>query len=289
MSRKLRNTSQKKSKKDINYKKAFYSLGLIIIMISIIYFIVVLFLYKDSPPSVGEFGDLFGGLNTLFSGLAFAGVIITVYMQMEELKLTRVVMEESLIEQKDSREAFQNQLESMNVANTLETLKYYANIPGVGKNKVLISNQIIKYLTNSILCDKKYKNALEPEFILNHYLTIDKTIFEIKNIGIDTIVSTYEVCLNKEHNSDSIVGVSYKHKFENNLEELTAFKFSNDDILKIDISRILMVKDDNLELKLLVDVAETIYQWKVIFVFIMGLEKLEYQSTDYILQEGVIN
>jgi len=34
----------------------------------------------------GEFGDLFGALNAVFSGFAFSGLIITVIMQMKELK-----------------------------------------------------------------------------------------------------------------------------------------------------------------------------------------------------------
>ena len=35
----------------------------------------------------GTFGDMFGGINTLFSGLAFAGIIFTIFQQHKELKL----------------------------------------------------------------------------------------------------------------------------------------------------------------------------------------------------------
>ena len=37
----------------------------------------------------GQFGDTFGGLNALFSGLAFAAVVVTLLTQREELKLQR--------------------------------------------------------------------------------------------------------------------------------------------------------------------------------------------------------
>ncbi len=37
----------------------------------------------------GQFGDLFGAVNALFSGLAFAGLFYTVYLQREELALMR--------------------------------------------------------------------------------------------------------------------------------------------------------------------------------------------------------
>lgn len=47
---------------------------------------------KLISPTLGEIGDLYGSLNTLFSGLAFAGVIISIVMQSAELKSTRKEM-----------------------------------------------------------------------------------------------------------------------------------------------------------------------------------------------------
>jgi hypothetical protein len=38
----------------------------------------------------GQFGDLFGSINALFSGLAFAGVIVAIMLQREELSLQRL-------------------------------------------------------------------------------------------------------------------------------------------------------------------------------------------------------
>lgn len=37
----------------------------------------------------GQFVDMFGALNALFSGLAFAGIIFTIRQQKEELELQR--------------------------------------------------------------------------------------------------------------------------------------------------------------------------------------------------------
>lgn len=46
-------------------------------------------LYRGLPDSPGTFGDMFGAVNSLFSGLAFAGLIYTILQQREELDLTR--------------------------------------------------------------------------------------------------------------------------------------------------------------------------------------------------------
>lgn len=37
----------------------------------------------------GAFGDMFGAVGSLFSGLAFIGLIVTIYLQLEQLKDTR--------------------------------------------------------------------------------------------------------------------------------------------------------------------------------------------------------
>lgn len=47
---------------------------------------------KVFAPSLGEFGDVYGALNTLFSGLAFSGVIVSIVLQSAELRATRKEM-----------------------------------------------------------------------------------------------------------------------------------------------------------------------------------------------------
>lgn len=53
------------------------------------------FVYALLPdwPSRGQFGDVFGAVNALFSGLAFTGLIYTVFLQREELSLQRKELE----------------------------------------------------------------------------------------------------------------------------------------------------------------------------------------------------
>jgi hypothetical protein len=53
----------------------------------------------------GQFGDMFGGLNTLFAGLAFAGIIFTIFLQMKELALQREELRMTRDELKRTAEA----------------------------------------------------------------------------------------------------------------------------------------------------------------------------------------
>ncbi len=70
-------------------------------------------LFIPSPERQGQFGDMFGVVNALFSGLAFAGLIITLILQRQELALQRDELEqtrEEFVEQNKTmkRQRFEN-------------------------------------------------------------------------------------------------------------------------------------------------------------------------------------
>lgn len=73
-----------------------------------------LFILHDDPNR-GTFGDMFGGVNALFSGLAFVGVIVAIFMQKKELELQRK-------ELGYTREELQGQKEQLKAQN--ETLQH---------------------------------------------------------------------------------------------------------------------------------------------------------------------
>ena len=69
--------------------------------------------YIDSPTDQGTFGDKFGAVNALFSGLAFAGLIVTLLYQKEELKLQREELKETRNELNAQKLEFQEQNKTM--------------------------------------------------------------------------------------------------------------------------------------------------------------------------------
>lgn len=69
----------------------------------------------------GQFGDMFGAINSLFSGLAFAGIIFTILLQRDELKLQRdelSLTREELRGQKEQMAAQNDTLRQQNFENT---------------------------------------------------------------------------------------------------------------------------------------------------------------------------
>ena len=74
------------------------------------------------PDDRGTFGDMFGAVNALFSGLAFAGLIITLIMQHEELGLQREEISQTNDELAAQRKEFEAQTTTMKIQRFENTL-----------------------------------------------------------------------------------------------------------------------------------------------------------------------
>ena len=76
-----------KIKKCKQYQTFFYAVCIILIIFFLFWFGIDHFI--SDLQERGTFGDKFGAVYSLFSGLAFAGLIYTIYLQQEELRLQR--------------------------------------------------------------------------------------------------------------------------------------------------------------------------------------------------------
>ncbi|PBQ34038.1 hypothetical protein CNR22_20395 [Sphingobacteriaceae bacterium] len=98
--------------------------NLIVISISIFFLIIALWLLTlytlsgKTETARGTFGDMFGGVNALFSGLAFGGIIITILLQRKELALQRE-------ELKDTREELKRSADAQDAQNTVLLSQQY--------------------------------------------------------------------------------------------------------------------------------------------------------------------
>lgn len=65
---------------------------------------------SEQLVKLGQFGDLFGGINALFTALAFAGVILTALLQRRELSLQREELEETRAVLADQAKSLRRQI-----------------------------------------------------------------------------------------------------------------------------------------------------------------------------------
>jgi hypothetical protein len=123
-----------------NLKSKIGLLSILIILVVIIWVLSAVFIIYglDNWSDRGTFGDLFGAVNGLFSGLAFAGLIYTIVlqkrdlqMQRDEIRMNRSELKKSAKAQQKSEVALLEQVEQMKITsklNALNTIINYYNL-----------------------------------------------------------------------------------------------------------------------------------------------------------------
>ena len=76
----------KKEKKENEYKYFWLIVLLSILLVTSLWLYNYNYGYGLTFEQRGIFGDMFGAVNAVFSGLAFAGIIISLYLQRIDLK-----------------------------------------------------------------------------------------------------------------------------------------------------------------------------------------------------------
>lgn len=89
----------------------------VVVAICAAYFFVMYFWFPGNMEKRGQFGDMFGFLGALFSGLAFAGLIVTIRQQREDLKNQRDEIELQREDLKAQTEALKLQKEEIRQTN----------------------------------------------------------------------------------------------------------------------------------------------------------------------------
>lgn len=122
------NEKKVKPSDDQKYLMFFILAALLIVLFLTLSGMIINQFVKDR----GTYGDMFGMANALFSGLAFAGILITILMQRKELKLQRLDLELTREELKKSAEAQEN-ISKLNALSAKLTgynnlMEYYQNI-----------------------------------------------------------------------------------------------------------------------------------------------------------------
>lgn len=100
---------------------------------------VLTMIFLDQWSDRGTFGDLFGAINSLFSGLALAGLVYSIYanrqeiqLQREEIELNRKELIKSRKTQEKSEKSLEAQVTQMRIASKLSGINtlitYYSGV-----------------------------------------------------------------------------------------------------------------------------------------------------------------
>ncbi len=128
----------------------------------------------DNWSDRGTFGDLFGGINSLFSGLALAGLLYTIISskddidrQREEIELNRKELIKSRKTQEKSERALEEQVNQMRISIKISGLKTLIDY----HSSILLKKNITQEKRD--LATQKRKELIREIDILINRLTED--------------------------------------------------------------------------------------------------------------------
>lgn len=160
----------------------------------------------------GSFGDSFGVLTALFSGLAFSGMLITILLQRKELSLQRIELGLTREQLKRSADAADEQVDHLNSQKIREDLYRLISalsdrVSDLYQNSQLLSGDTLKYLV-----EEKIRNPNNVAFE------------KLKSHGKDNLTTTYRMVYSITNDLGSIINllkeyeaVSYKNRDQNPL------------------------------------------------------------------------
>lgn len=148
--------------KDKETKSDYSILVVLVIVVLVIYVLSWVFVdcvYNDGTDR-GTFGDKFGAVNALFSGLAFAGLIFTIVLQRKELSLQREELQLTRQEMSDQTAEFEKQNSTLQLQRFENTFFQLLN-----QFEQITSNLSFSYMENTD-CKEYYPEGDEPAYPL---------------------------------------------------------------------------------------------------------------------------
>ncbi len=175
--------------------KSYWSVFFVILIVWIIFMAVMFWsannlVFDPIEPSVkietlGVFGDSFNILTSLFTGLAFAGVIISVELQRKELKATREELEVTRGEiegQKLALEDQKNEMEQQSFDNRFfQMLNSFSKLRETILSKMYGTYNYVNIIFHN-LGNNKYENIDEFKIVFNG---IHTSVPEIRHYHIN--------------------------------------------------------------------------------------------------------
>ena len=134
---------------------------------------------QSNISAAGAFGDKFGAINSLFSGLAFGGIIFTILLQRKELRLQREELEETRDVFKSQNSTLENQkfentfFQMLNlfhsIVNSID-LKVASNVEKKGRDCFLYYVQEIQKQKAQLIRQNQIKSKPLQTLNINDYI-----------------------------------------------------------------------------------------------------------------------
>ncbi len=193
----------------------------------------------------GQFGDMFGAGNALFSGFALAGVIIAIILQSQELKAQREELQLTREEMKLTRKEVEEQTSLMSSQIDLNKQQQW-------ENTFFKMLELLRSLSNQFSwSDKRGQDAFE--LVSKSFIFYQKSDFDLDaekasfDHYINTIIGILKYIL---ENEDESLQLKYLHLFKSqiSISEAHLISLYNDHFNQLSELSVLIKKTNFLDL-----------------------------------------
>ena len=134
----------------VKYLHLLALLVVLVLLITFAYYYVVRWIIGITFDNFNEFGNVFGGLNAIFSGLAFLALIVTLILQRREYL--------------DNQAKLEQQIKQITFSSELKTLMEFLNMNKERKdaNAIFIANTLLNNFAMKVISDKKFAHLVRP-------------------------------------------------------------------------------------------------------------------------------
>lgn len=242
-----------------------FSLLFIVLGLWILSWIVIprfLFTWNDR----GTFGDMFGAINSLFSGLAFAGLIYTIHLQLKELGLQRDELEQTRAELEGQKLQLEKQNDNIskqnfeitffNMLKNIQSITNYMVSPNGNEEGRIYLHNLFETLDIAVSQNKEYQAVKfvgddnNKDLLRDSLLKTYDNIFISHSYNLGHFYRTIHNLLKMIENYSSDIDV--KRKYSSILQA----QLSNDElgfILYNSLSSFSLNKENNPEFHRMVD------------------------------------
>lgn len=131
--------------------------------------IILYWIYGGDLSKMSLFGDLFGSINALFSGLALAAIIFTVYQQHQELSLQREELKLQREEMRASRDELAKQAEAQQLSLEASLVQFKITVKEIEVRAIEMESLKIVEYARDIYIKKIRSIENEMEVIIKEY------------------------------------------------------------------------------------------------------------------------
>jgi len=225
-----------------------------------------------SADSPGVFGDQFGSINSLFTGLAFVALLFTIYQQSHDLKIQQSDLALSLEEMRKSADAQTAQVRINTLSSLLSSLPLLIREEENRVNHIASSSTIGSDFTATEL---EGKTLDELKYSLSHFqagLSADRTRLsdlEERVVAINKDIATIDErnlsdtinasATSKNRVSDAIIQKQYELREVTEKIAPVQYSIKKKTILSQAISRLIHLRE---ELKMTYDSLHSFREWK---------------------------